>query len=184
MKGILYKGPLTRNLRCRRRRRIDKADVSAPLAVDQRADNYLDEAVRLADKMKIISQSFEHRSLRPCVNTAEDLSGVHFHTELLSHTNKNSDVPEYLRQLALEGALKYDGDRTDQTALSRFLSGHLKYMTFESGRKTFQTCPKCHLLPDYPEHILDCLRLALEDVHASPLLVLEFARVNDPMDVI
>lgn len=56
----------------------------------------------LADKMKIISQSVEHSSLIPCVNPAEGLPGVHFHTELLSHTNKDSDVSEYLRQLALE----------------------------------------------------------------------------------
>ncbi|GFY50943.1 RNase H domain-containing protein [Trichonephila inaurata madagascariensis] len=52
--------------------------------------------------MKIISQSVEHTSLIPCVNPVEDLPGVHFHTQLLSHTNKNSDVPEYLRQLALK----------------------------------------------------------------------------------
>ncbi|GFW56805.1 hypothetical protein TNCV_160351 [Trichonephila clavipes] len=57
-------------------------------------------------------------------------------------------------------------------------------MTFESGRKVFQTCSKCHLLPTYPEHILDCLGLTLEDVHASPLLVLDFARVNGLMDLI
>ncbi|GFV69906.1 transposable element Tc3 transposase [Trichonephila clavipes] len=30
-------------------------------------------------------------------------------------------------------------------------------MTFESCRKVFQTCPKCHLLPASPEHVLDCL---------------------------
>ncbi|GFY26276.1 RNase H domain-containing protein [Trichonephila clavipes] len=44
----------------------------------------------------------EHSSLRPFVNPVEDLPVVYFHNELLSHTNKNSDVPEYLRQLALE----------------------------------------------------------------------------------
>ncbi|GFV67962.1 uncharacterized protein TNCV_1872441 [Trichonephila clavipes] len=57
-------------------------------------------------------------------------------------------------------------------------------MTFESGCKVFQTCSKCHLLPASPEHILDCLGLALEDVHASPLLMLDFARVNGLMDLI
>ncbi|GFW43194.1 RNase H domain-containing protein [Trichonephila clavipes] len=56
----------------------------------------------MADKMKIIFQSVEHTSQRPCVNQVEGLPGVRFHTELLSHTNKNSDGPEYLRQLALE----------------------------------------------------------------------------------
>ncbi|GFX89036.1 uncharacterized protein TNCV_2853361 [Trichonephila clavipes] len=63
------------------------------------------------------------------------------------------------------GALEFDGDRKDQTAASRLLSGHLKCMSFESGRKAFQTCSKCHLEPASPEHILDRLGLALEDVH-------------------
>ncbi|GFS50770.1 hypothetical protein TNCV_4847081 [Trichonephila clavipes] len=56
------------------------------------------------------------------------------------------------------GALEFDGDRNDQTAVSRLLRGHLKCMIFESG--------------------------PLEDVHASPLLVQDFARVNGIMDLI
>ncbi|GFT37094.1 RNase H domain-containing protein [Trichonephila clavipes] len=75
-------------------------------------------------------------------------------------------------------------DRNYQTTVSRLLSGYLKCMTFKSGHKVFQTCPKCHLLPASPEHILNCLGLACEDVHASPLLVLDFARGNDLMDMI
>ncbi|GFY39914.1 hypothetical protein TNIN_69571 [Trichonephila inaurata madagascariensis] len=53
------------------------------------------------------------------------------------------------------GALEFDGDRNDQTAVSRLLSRHLKCMAFESGRKVFQTCSKCYLLSASPEHILD-----------------------------
>ncbi|GFX92046.1 uncharacterized protein TNCV_5005101 [Trichonephila clavipes] len=63
------------------------------------------------------------------------------------------------------GALEFDGNRKDQMAVSTLLSGHLKGMAFESGCKVFQTCSKCHLLPAFPEHILNCLGLALEDVH-------------------
>ncbi|GFW53984.1 uncharacterized protein TNCV_1307891 [Trichonephila clavipes] len=82
------------------------------------------------------------------------------------------------------GVLEFGRNRNDQTAASRLLSGHLKDMTFESGHKVFQTCPRCPLLPASPEHILDCLRLALEDVHVSLLLVLDFARVNGLKDLI
>ncbi|GFS50841.1 uncharacterized protein TNIN_136611 [Trichonephila inaurata madagascariensis] len=82
------------------------------------------------------------------------------------------------------GALEFEGNKNDQTAVSRLLSGHLKDMTFESGCKVFQTCPKCYLLPASPEHILDCLGFALEDVQASSLLVLDFARVNSLMELI
>ncbi|GFT32835.1 hypothetical protein TNCV_5038821 [Trichonephila clavipes] len=60
------------------------------------------------------------------------------------------------------GALEFDGDRNDQTAVSRLLSAHLKCMIFESGRKDFQTCPKCHLLLASPEHIPDCLGVRFE----------------------
>ncbi|GFS50767.1 RNase H domain-containing protein [Trichonephila clavipes] len=52
--------------------------------------------------MKILYQSVEHTSLRLCVNPVECLPEVYFHTELLSHTNKNSNMPKYLRQLSLE----------------------------------------------------------------------------------
>ncbi|GFU58293.1 uncharacterized protein TNCV_5139291 [Trichonephila clavipes] len=43
--GILYKGTLSRNPRCSRCRRIDKADISTPVTEDQRAANCLEEAV-------------------------------------------------------------------------------------------------------------------------------------------
>ncbi|XP_054719197.1 uncharacterized protein LOC129228541 [Uloborus diversus] len=315
----------------------------------------------MADKLDIISHSVEYSSLTPCVSPTEGLLGVYFHSELPSQTNKNSDVPEYLRQLALEvinsipsyatliytdgskdesnhtgsgiyienpsvrlsrrnpdhcsvfkseliaikeglnqilhstdcsdiwiltdsrssiqhlqdwnqvndlvsiqiinmlktiskrrdvhlqwipshvnipgnetadalakrgcsemattdydltfeeifsaaknrdrhvwlappahswysrpkpgGALRFKADRQDQTAISRLFSGHLKCMSFESGRKVFPTCPKCHLLPASPQHLLDCLGLTLEDVRDNPLLVLDFARVHGIMDL-
>ncbi|GFY49863.1 RNase H domain-containing protein [Trichonephila inaurata madagascariensis] len=60
------------------------------------------------------------------------------------------------------GALEFDGNRNDQTAVSKLLSGHSKGITFKSDCKVFQTCSKCHLLPASPERILDCLGLALE----------------------
>ncbi|GFX46096.1 uncharacterized protein TNCV_2094141 [Trichonephila clavipes] len=44
--GILYKGTLACNPRCLRHRRIDEANISTPIAVDQRAANCLGEAVR------------------------------------------------------------------------------------------------------------------------------------------
>ncbi|GFV70353.1 uncharacterized protein TNCV_4797721 [Trichonephila clavipes] len=46
LRGILYKGTLARTPRCSRRRQIDEADISTPVAVDQRAANCLEEAVR------------------------------------------------------------------------------------------------------------------------------------------
>ncbi|GFX03789.1 uncharacterized protein TNCV_2113611 [Trichonephila clavipes] len=48
----MYKGTLALNPRYNRRRRIDEADVSTPVAVDQRAVNCLEEAVRLFTAMR------------------------------------------------------------------------------------------------------------------------------------
>ncbi|GFU02715.1 putative RNA-directed DNA polymerase from transposon BS [Trichonephila clavipes] len=56
----------------------------------------------MADRMKIISESVKHTSLGPCVNPVESLPEVHFHTEFLPYTNKNTVVPKYQRQLAPE----------------------------------------------------------------------------------
>ncbi|GFW65118.1 hypothetical protein TNCV_393841 [Trichonephila clavipes] len=95
-------------------------------------------------------------------------------------------LPDYpgISRKSSGGALEFDRNRNEKTTVSRLLSGHLKDMTFESARKVFQTCSKCHLLPAYPEHIPDCLGFALENVHASQLLVLNFARVNSHIDLI
>ncbi|GFU78824.1 uncharacterized protein TNCV_4771871 [Trichonephila clavipes] len=48
----MYKGTLARNPRCSRRRRIDEADVSTLVAVDQRVANCLEEAVRSFTAMR------------------------------------------------------------------------------------------------------------------------------------
>ncbi|GFY08748.1 uncharacterized protein TNCV_5006611 [Trichonephila clavipes] len=52
VRGILYEGALASNPRCSRRQRIDEADISTPVAVDQRAANSLEEAVRLFTTMR------------------------------------------------------------------------------------------------------------------------------------
>ncbi|GFU93376.1 uncharacterized protein TNCV_1861061 [Trichonephila clavipes] len=45
-------GTLVRNVRCSRRRRIDEADISTPVAVDLRAVNCMEEAVRSFTAMR------------------------------------------------------------------------------------------------------------------------------------
>ena len=47
VRGILYNDTLIRSPRCSRCRHINKADISTPVTVDQRAANCLEEAVRL-----------------------------------------------------------------------------------------------------------------------------------------
>ncbi|GFX77766.1 uncharacterized protein TNCV_1106831 [Trichonephila clavipes] len=50
--GILYTNYLARNPRCSRRRQIDEANISTPVAVDQRAANCLEEAVQSFTAMR------------------------------------------------------------------------------------------------------------------------------------
>ncbi|GFX08058.1 uncharacterized protein TNCV_1237371 [Trichonephila clavipes] len=57
VRGILYNGTLARNPRCSSRRRIDEFDISTPVAVDQRAANYLEEALRSFITMRSGCQS-------------------------------------------------------------------------------------------------------------------------------
>ncbi|GBL88650.1 Potassium voltage-gated channel subfamily H member 8 [Araneus ventricosus] len=67
-------------------------------------------------------------------------------------------------------------DRTDQTALSRFVSGHLRSCSFSHGNKVFPVCAKCGVASASPEHILSCLRLSRETFETDPLLALDFLR--------
>ncbi|GFV60394.1 uncharacterized protein TNCV_3470291 [Trichonephila clavipes] len=57
LEGILYKGKLASNPRCSRRQRINEADISAPVEVDQSAVNYLEEDVRSFHDMRIRCRS-------------------------------------------------------------------------------------------------------------------------------
>ncbi|GBM49559.1 hypothetical protein AVEN_1889-1 [Araneus ventricosus] len=41
------------------------------------------------------------------------------------------------------GCLSIDCSRRDQTTLTRFLSGHIRSLTFSDISKCFEICPKC-----------------------------------------
>ncbi|GBO17215.1 hypothetical protein AVEN_74122-1, partial [Araneus ventricosus] len=71
---------------------------------------------------------------------------------------------------------------SDQTALSRFVSGHLRSCSFSHGNKAFPVCAKCGVASASPEHILSCLRLSRETFETDPLLALDFLRVSGLMD--
>ncbi|GFY16475.1 putative RNA-directed DNA polymerase from transposon BS [Trichonephila clavipes] len=75
-------------------------------------------------------------------------------------------------------------DRASKTAISRLASGHTKCLSFFEGRKTFKFCSKCKVQQASAEHILDCLGLSREDLYDSPLLVIDFLRVNNLMDLV
>ncbi|GBM73711.1 hypothetical protein AVEN_251157-1 [Araneus ventricosus] len=68
------------------------------------------------------------------------------------------------------------------TALSRFVSGHLRSCSFSHGNKVFPVCPKCGVASASPEHILSCLRLSRETFETDSLLALDFLRVSGLMD--
>ncbi|GFY27229.1 probable RNA-directed DNA polymerase from transposon BS [Trichonephila clavipes] len=75
-------------------------------------------------------------------------------------------------------------DRASKTAISRLASGHTKSLSFFEGRKTFKFCSKCKVQQASAEHILGCLGLSREDLYDSPLLVIDFLRVNNLMDLV
>ncbi|GBN47017.1 hypothetical protein AVEN_171955-1 [Araneus ventricosus] len=70
------------------------------------------------------------------------------------------------------GCLLIDCSRRDQTTLTRFLSGHIRSLTFSDNSKCFEICPKC--TEEQPDHILACLELSKQDLVSNPLLTLVF----------
>ncbi|GBL79843.1 hypothetical protein AVEN_28911-1 [Araneus ventricosus] len=84
----------------------------------------------------------------------------------------------------LRGCLSIDCNRRDQTTLARFLSGHIRSLTFSDNSKCFEICPKCNAEQATPDHILACLGLSKQDLVSYPLLTLDFFRVHRLMDLI
>ena len=71
VKDILYKGTLARRPRSNRHRQIDEADISTPVAVDQRATNCLKEVVR----------SFTaalHEYIVLCVKSSQEWANINY----------------------------------------------------------------------------------------------------------
>ncbi|GBN28695.1 hypothetical protein AVEN_162328-1 [Araneus ventricosus] len=82
------------------------------------------------------------------------------------------------------GCLSIDCNRRDQTTLTRFLSGHIRSLTFSDNSRCFEICPKCTAEQATPDHILACLGLSQKDLVSNPLLTLDFFRAHRLMDLI
>ncbi|GFV20924.1 RNase H domain-containing protein [Trichonephila clavipes] len=82
------------------------------------------------------------------------------------------------------GSLSHGFTRQDQTLLARFGSGHIKTRKFSKGCKSFEMCTNCSSEPATPAHILECLGLTKQDLADDPLLVLDFLKVYDVIDLV
>ncbi|GBM03921.1 hypothetical protein AVEN_185415-1 [Araneus ventricosus] len=79
-------------------------------------------------------------------------------------------------------SLSFPCDRQFSTCLSRLASGHLNCLTYSEGNKIYPLFPKCQQHQASPKHILDCLGLDWEEIYSSPLLVIDFIKVNGFLD--
>ncbi|GBM40658.1 hypothetical protein AVEN_111286-1 [Araneus ventricosus] len=61
-------------------------------------------------------------------------------------------------------AIRFKGDRKDQTALARLSSGHLKTLRSSCGDKKFNICAKCNMIEATPQHLLDGVDLVYDDL--------------------
>ncbi|GFS87435.1 RNase H domain-containing protein [Trichonephila clavipes] len=72
------------------------------------------------------------------------------------------------------GSLTLNYDRCNPTAVSRFLSEHLKSLAFQGGHKSHPFCSKCSIEQASPPHILGCLGLSYHDLLGLPIFVYGF----------
>ncbi|GFU62246.1 uncharacterized protein TNCV_4859611 [Trichonephila clavipes] len=73
--------------------------------------------------------------------------------------------------------------KQEQTILTHFRSGHLRTLTFNDGKKVLP-CIRCSACQASPKHIIDCLGLTKQDLYEDPLMVLDFLRVKEIMDLV
>ncbi|GFX34039.1 transposable element Tc3 transposase [Trichonephila clavipes] len=138
----------------------------------------------------ILSDSRSAIQHLPYWQSVRDNVGVSILTKLkrlfTSHRIHLQWIPSHIDLEGNETAdtLAKAGACEDQTLLARFRSGHIKSMKFSEGRKSFEMCMNCSSEPATPAHILECLGLAKQDLADVPLLVLDFLRVYDVMDLV
>ncbi|GBL83502.1 hypothetical protein AVEN_196353-1 [Araneus ventricosus] len=60
----------------------------------------------------------------------------------------------------------------------------LKCLTYSEFNKIYPLCPKCQQHQASPKHILDCQGLDWVEIYASPLLVIDFIKVNGFLDLV
>ncbi|GFV69588.1 uncharacterized protein TNCV_4064681 [Trichonephila clavipes] len=82
------------------------------------------------------------------------------------------------------GSLAHDFTRQDQTLVAHFRSAHIKTIKFSERRKRIEMCMNCSSQPAMPAHILECLGLSKQDLADVPLLMLDFLKVYDVMDLV
>ncbi|GFV83069.1 uncharacterized protein TNCV_2801951 [Trichonephila clavipes] len=71
-----------------------------------------------------------------------------------------------------------------QTIVTRFRSGHLRTLTSKNGSKALPICIRCSACQASSEHILNCLGFTKQDLYEYPLMVLDFLRVSEIMDLV
>ncbi|GBL79727.1 hypothetical protein AVEN_18250-1 [Araneus ventricosus] len=102
---------------------------------------------------------------------------------LSRYRNRSSRVNIFILNLAIGDlavcCITMTSELLFETALSRFVSGHLRSCSFSHGNKVFPVCAKCGVASASPEHILSCLRLSRETFETDPLLALDFLRRKD-----
>ncbi|GFT62772.1 RNase H domain-containing protein [Trichonephila clavipes] len=87
--------------------------------------------------------------------------------ELICRTWVVPPVHTWYSQRHPGSAISFKGSKSYQTAFSRFLTGHLRCINFEGGKRNFPICLKCNISPFYPQHILQCLGVSCEEDVAS-----------------
>ncbi|GBO22683.1 hypothetical protein AVEN_200877-1 [Araneus ventricosus] len=83
-------------------------------------------------------------------------------------------IHDWYQQKHPEAALEVKGDRKLQTTITRFISGHIRTLSYVQGQKVFPVCLKCNTHRSSPDHLLSCMELEKRNLFESPALVRDF----------
>lgn len=121
------------------------------------------------------------------LNTSDSLTYSEIFSRAISSDSASWNIPpaHHWYQGKRPGeALSLQCCRSDQTAITRFKSGHIRSLCYTNGKKTFPICAKCSSEQAAPDHILDCLGLSRLDLYSNPIMVLDFLRVTNIIDLV
>ncbi|GBN77438.1 hypothetical protein AVEN_146609-1 [Araneus ventricosus] len=130
------------------------------------------------------------RSSRPSGTRLVCCRGPFTYSEIFSKIgadNRTWRIPpihDWYQQKHPGAALELKGDRKLQTAITRFISGHSRTLSYLQGQKVFPVCLKCDRHQSTPDHLLSCMELEKRKLFESPALVRDSLWASGLMDLV
>ncbi|GBN01190.1 hypothetical protein AVEN_201360-1 [Araneus ventricosus] len=145
-------------------------------------NTWIEEYGRTSDTKWILRSSRPSRTRLACCRGPFTYSEIF--SKVRADNNRTRRIPPIHDWSYHGAALELKGDRKLQTAITRFISGHTRTLSYVQRQKVFPVCLKCDRHQSTPDYLLSCMELEKRNLFGSPALVRGFLRASGLLDLV